>query len=249
MHPAALMLTGQVVVRYIEISDQRAPKLRAQYSFGYSPASAMVILVVALTLWSAEAPDVAVVSTFSPPRLVSMHDGAFPHPLFDSGSTRLHLLGLCHSVQQVHYLSCGQEQIVYAVQVLPYEAHRHSQGSAQVSNQGGDAHSYAALSYHLGAQVNMRVVPPLTTRAPPLVQLVLGDLYRLGRRQFYHLTARGKLGVLQRIAAGGTLLHFVLNRLGRVLISTTSAILIFGSFAAGLLLSFVFGLGSVGFDK
>jgi hypothetical protein len=95
----------------------------------------------------------------------------------------------------------------------------------------------------------MGVMPLLTTRAPALVQLVLGDLYGLRRRQFYHLTAQGKLGVLQRVAAGGALLHFVLYCLGGVCVATASAVLLFGSFAPGLLLRFVFGFGSVGLYK
>src|SRR5437870_6336076 len=66
-----------------------------------------------------------------------MHDGAFAYPLLDSVGSLLHLFSLGHTVQQVHYLACGDEQIVHRVQILSDEAHWHSQGGTQVSNQGG----------------------------------------------------------------------------------------------------------------
>ncbi len=101
----------------------------------------------------------------------------------------MHPFSLSHTVPEIHYLSGRDEQIVHRMEVLSNEAHRHSQGGAQ----GGDAHAHSALPDHLGAQVNVRLVPFLTARTPTLVQLVLGDLHRRGRRQLYHLAALGQL--------------------------------------------------------
>src|SRR5215207_9401272 len=92
------------------------------------------------------------------------------------------------------------------------------------------------------------MMPLGAARAPTLVQLMLGDLHRLGRREFYDLTPQSKLRVLQRIAAGGTLLHLVLNGLGGCL-STACTVLVFSSLATRLLLGFVFGFGSGGLDE
>jgi hypothetical protein len=78
---------------------------------------------------------------------------------------------------------------------------------------------------------------------------MLDDVHRLGRREFYHLTAQGKLGMLKWVAAGGTLLHFVLDGLGGRLLSTSGTVLVFSSFATWLLVGFIFGLRSIGLDE
>src|SRR5437879_390644 len=44
-------------------------------------------------------------------------------------------------------------------QILLYEAYRQPQAGAQVSNQGGDAHSHSALPDYRSAQVDVPLVP------------------------------------------------------------------------------------------
>jgi hypothetical protein len=71
---------------------------------------------------------------------------------------------------------------------------------------------------------------------------VLGDLHRLGRRQFDNLALQGKLGVLQRVATIGASLEAVLDCLGGRL-SAAGTVLLFGPFAPGFLLWVVFAFG------
>src|SRR6266511_454758 len=124
MHPAALVLTRYVVVRSIEVGDQRALERGAEYPFGDCSRTAVVVLVIALTLRGTEAPDVAVVPSLTPPCLIAMYHPALSHLLLDGLGGFFHSFGLCDSVQKVCYLTRGDEQVVHSVQVLSNQAHR-----------------------------------------------------------------------------------------------------------------------------
>jgi hypothetical protein len=78
---------------------------------------------------------------------------------------------------------------------------------------------------------------------------VLGGFHRLGRGQFYHLPSVGELRVLKGVAAGGTLLQFVLYRVGRCLLPRPSTVLAFGTLAPRLLWCFIFSFRSGGLDE
>jgi hypothetical protein len=82
-----------------------------------------------------------------------MYDVALSDTLVQFVLCLEHSRGLCYSVQQLYYLTCGDEQLVYRVQVFSDETHRQPKISAQVSNEGGYAHTYSALTNHLSAQI------------------------------------------------------------------------------------------------
>jgi len=136
-----------------------------------------------------------------------MYDAALSDALAQFMLCPLHWLGLSYSVQQLDYLTCGDEQLMRRVQVFPYEAHRQPKRGTQISYEGGDAYSDPTLlPDHLCAQIHLCVVPLAAAGTPTLEQLVLGDFHRKRRGQFDDLTAQGKLRVLEGVAAGGTLL-------------------------------------------
>src|SRR5215210_483610 len=99
---------------------------------------------------------------------------ALAYPLFDGCGSPLEWLRLYHSMQQLYNRAHRDGQIVYGVQILLYEEHRHPQCGAQVGYEGGDAHTHSALPYHLATQVHRGIMPLATTSTPTLEQLVLG---------------------------------------------------------------------------
>src|SRR5437773_12087738 len=90
MYPAALVLPRKVVVCCIKVCHQCAIEVRAEYALGYSPCPAVVVLIVPLTFWCTEKPDVAILSSLPPTGLVPMYDAALSHPLMNSFHCALH---------------------------------------------------------------------------------------------------------------------------------------------------------------
>src|SRR5512133_2336111 len=111
--PAALVLPWEVVVCGIEIGDQRPLELCAQYPLGYCSPSGVVVLVVALTRRCGEKPHIAVLTFFSPHRLVSMYDAALSDALMHLLLCLLHNRSFGYSMQQLHNFTCGDEQVVH----------------------------------------------------------------------------------------------------------------------------------------
>src|SRR5437588_3626595 len=149
MSPTALVLSWKVVVSTVEICAEHSPKVRTQYSLGYRPTSAVVVFVQALSLWCEEAPDITVVPFFPPGGFIAMYHLACAYPLFDGGCCLVEWLCSYHSMQKLDDLTCGDGQIMYSVQVLLDELHRHPQGSTQMSKEGGDAYAHSPLTHHL----------------------------------------------------------------------------------------------------
>src|SRR6266566_2088466 len=160
------MLSWEVVVSTVEVARHHSSKVRAHYSFGYPTPTAVVVLVQSLSLWCEEAPDIAVLSPFSPGGFITMYHLALAYRFFDSCDSLFQRLSLYHSMQQLHNLTHRDGQIVYGVQVLFDKEHRHSQCGAQVSYEGDDTHTHSALPYHLAAQVHRGVVPLLAASTP-----------------------------------------------------------------------------------
>jgi hypothetical protein len=113
----------------------------------------VVVLVVPLTFWGTEKPDVAVLSPFTPTGLVPMYDAALSHPLHNSFHCFHHRLTLYEAVQQFYYLTCRDRQLVHGVQILLDLLHSQPQGGAQVSYERGDTHAYSSLAYYLPTQI------------------------------------------------------------------------------------------------
>src|SRR5207249_3659263 len=137
MGPAALMLSLIAVIPTVEVRAQHSLERRTKtkYAFGYFSRPAPPVLVVTLTLWRGETPHVAVLTFFSPYRLICMHHRAAAYPLSYGCCRSREEWSLGYCVQQPHDLSGGDGKGVNCIQVLSYEAHRHTHTGAQVSNE------------------------------------------------------------------------------------------------------------------
>src|SRR4051794_5988817 len=100
MCPTALVLSWEVVVCSIEVGHQRARDLCAEYPTGYSPRSAPVVLVEALTIGCGKEPDIAILTSLPPYGLICVHDWAVAHALLYLVLSLEHSRGFGYSVQQ-----------------------------------------------------------------------------------------------------------------------------------------------------
>src|SRR5450755_511535 len=185
------------VVASVEVTAEHPTEVFADDLLDHGPTAGVMVLIVA-NGWGRSCPDIAILSVFSPPRLIHLDGRAGSDLCFEHIQMRLHLF--FQAMLQFNNLSIADRDGMQRTQVGLDLSNGQTHHQAQGRNQASQPDSDAPLTHNLFLQIHWGFMPFLTVGCKclnsnggictiilvnisflPLVRLLLTRLYKPGK--------------------------------------------------------------------
>src|SRR5450755_2751648 len=184
------------VVASVEVTAEHPTEVFADDLLDHGPTAGVMVLIVA-NGWGRSCPDIAILSVFSPPRLIHLDGRAGSDLCFEHIQMRLHLF--FQAMLQFNNLSIADRDGMQRTQVGLDLSNGQTHHQAQGRNQASQPDSDAPLTHNLFLQIHWGFMPFLTVGTPAFVEIMVRHPKRGGKWNLDDLSYPGKADASQTV--------------------------------------------------